>query len=81
MPVMSGGVSVMYSYPNMIGLAPDDMYAVWNAVKDLEFDWIYGGWYFVPVIKNGKYAILTSLQRIINLLTKSTFHPIFQETL
>ena len=81
MPVMSGGVSVMYSYPNFIGLSPDEMHGVWKAVKDLEFDWIYGGWYFVPVIKNGKHAILTSLQRITNTITKSTSHPIFQEQL
>jgi hypothetical protein len=81
MPVPSGGISIMYSYPNLIGLSPDEMYGVWKAVKDLDFDLIYGGWYFVPVIKNGKEAILKSLKLRIRIMMKSEEHPIFSEVL
>jgi hypothetical protein len=80
MPLLNGGVSVMWSYPNFIGLGPDEMLGVWKSIKDLDFDWIYGGWYFVPVIKNGKSAILKSLQQITRIITKSTSHQIFTET-
>jgi hypothetical protein len=79
MPVLNGGVSVMYSYPNFIGLSPDEVYGVWKAVKDIDFDWIYGGWYFVPVIKNGKSIILKSLQQIIKIITKNEEHAMFRE--
>ena len=81
MPVLNGTVSVMWSYPNFIGLGPDDMLSVWKKVKDVDFDWIYGGWYFVPVIKNGKSAILKSLQQITEIMTKSKSHAIFAETI
>ena len=81
MPTPQGGVSIMYSYPNLIGLHPDAMYNVWLAVKDLEFEWIYGGWYTVPVIKKGKQAILKSLQQIIKIITREEKHAIFSESL
>ena len=81
MPLLNGMVSVMWSYPNFIGLGPDDMLSVWKKIKDVDFDWIYGGWYFVPVIKNGKPAILKSLQQITEIMTKSKSHPIFTETI
>jgi len=81
MPTIGGGVSVMYSYPNYIGLSPDEMYNVWNAVKDLDFEYIYGGWYTLPLIKNGKATILKSLQQITKVITKSTSHQIFKETI
>ena len=81
MPTLSGGVSVMWSYPNYIGLGPDEMYGVWKAVKELDFDWIYGGWYYVPVIKDGKKTILNSLQQITKVMIKDdTSHTIFSET-
>jgi len=81
MPVPSGGINVMYSYPNLIGLSPDEMYGVWMAVKDLDFELIYGGWYFVPAIKNGKAAILKSLKQSIKIMTKSEEHSIFSEVI
>lgn len=79
MPLLNGTVSVMWSYPNFIGLGPDAMLSVWKKVKDIDFDWIYGGWYFVPDIKNGKSAILKSLQQITEVMTKSRSHAIFAE--
>lgn len=81
MPVPSGGISVMFSYPNLIGLSPDEMYGVWKAVKDLDFELIYGGWYFVPVIKNGKATILKSLKQSIKIMTKGEEHSIFSEVI
>jgi len=81
MPTIGGGVSVMYSYPNYIGLSPDEMYGVWKAVKNLDFEYIYGGWHTIPVIKDGKSAILKSLQQITRVITKSTSHEIFLETI
>ena len=81
MPTPQGGVSVMYSYPNLIGLHPDQMYGVWKAVKNLDFEWIYGGWYMVPVIKSGKHAILKSLKQIIKIISNSESHAIFSESL
>lgn len=71
----------MYSYPNLIGLSPDEMYGVWMAVKDLDFELIYGGWYFVPAIQNGKAAILKSLKQSIKIMTKSEEHSIFSEVI
>lgn len=79
MSLIGGGISVMWSYPNFIGLPPDDMLEIWKAVKNLDFEWIYGGWYTTPVIKNGKPVILKSLQQITRIMTKSTSHEIFQE--
>lgn len=81
MPLIGGTVSVMWSYPNMIGLGPDDMHSVWRNIKDLDFDWMYGGWYTTPVLKNAKPIILKSLQQITWIMTKSTNHQIFAETL
>ena len=81
MPTPQGGISIMYSYPNLIGLHPDAMYGVWLAVKDLDFEWIYGGWYVVPVIKKGKEAILKSLKQIIKVISGEEKHEIFSEEL
>ena len=71
----------MYSYPNLIALSPDEMYGVWKAVKELDFELIYGGWYFVPVIKDGKNAILRSLKQSIRIMTGGEEHAIFKEVL
>jgi hypothetical protein len=79
MPLIGGGISIMWSYPNYIALSPDEMYGVWSVVKDLEFDYLYGGWYFVPLIKNAKVVILKSLQQIIKKITQDTSHAIFSE--
>jgi hypothetical protein len=79
-PVPSGGISCMYSFPNQIGLSPDEMHGVWKAVKDLNFDEIYGGWYTDPVIHNGKHIILTSLQQITKIILKGQQHPLLTET-
>jgi hypothetical protein len=81
MPLIGGTVSVMWSYPNMIGLGPDDMLSVWRNIKDLDFEWMYGGWYTTPVLKNAKPVILKSLQQITRIMTKNTNHEIFAETL
>jgi hypothetical protein len=81
MPLIGGGVSVMYSYPNYIGLSPDEMYGVWKAAKELDFDWMYGGWYQLPVIKQAKPTILKSLQQITQIITKANTHPIFAESM
>jgi len=78
-PVPSGGISCMYSFPNQIGLSPDEMHGVWKAVKNLDFDEIYGGWYTDPVIKNGKHVILTSLQRITKIILQGSHHPLLSE--
>jgi hypothetical protein len=80
-PVPSGGISCMYSFPNLIGLSPDEMHRVWKAVKNLEFDEIYGGWYTDPVIRGGKAVILKSLQRITQIVLKGGSHPLLKETL
>jgi hypothetical protein len=79
MPLIGGGISIMWSYPNYIALSPDDMYGVWSAIKDLDFEYLYGGWYFVPVIANAKPMILKSLQQIIKITTQATSHAIFSE--
>jgi hypothetical protein len=79
-PVPSGGISCMYSFPNQIGLSPDEMHGVWKAVKSLDFDEIYGGWYTDPVIHNAKSVILTSLQRITKIILNSSQHPLLTET-
>jgi hypothetical protein len=79
-PVPSGGISCMYSFPNQIALSPDEMHGVWKAVKNLDFDVIYGGWYTDPVIHNGKHIILTSLQRITKIILKGQQHPLLTET-
>jgi len=71
----------MYSYPNLIGLPPDEIYKVWKRVQKLDFEWIYGGWYSVAVIKTGKQSILHSLQQIIKVITNSTSHKIFAESI
>ena len=79
MSLIGGGISIMWSYPNYIALSPDEMYGVWNTIKDLDFKYLYGGWYFVPVIANAKATILKSLQQIIKIVTQDTSHAIFSE--
>jgi len=81
MPVLSGGVTVMYSYPNYIALPPDELHNVWKALEPIDFELMYGGWYHVPPIRNAKPVILKSLQRIVQILTQSQSHAIFSETI
>ena len=80
-PVLSGGVSVMYSYPNYIPLPPDEIHNVWKTVKSINFELMYGGWYQMPPVRNAKPTILKSLQQIVHVLTQSRSHAIFSETL
>jgi glyoxylase-like metal-dependent hydrolase (beta-lactamase superfamily II) len=59
-------VSFMYSYPNMIPLAKKDILEIQNAVKDLEYDSIYGA--FGRYIKTGaKAAVEFSVNRYLRI--------------
>ena len=80
MPLIGGTVSIVWSSPNYIGLGPDEMLTVWRTVKNIDFEWLYGGWYTVPVIKDAKPNILKSLPRITKIMTDKREHPIFLET-
>lgn len=39
----------MWSIPNMIPLPPEQVHAMWHAVKDLDFDTSYGGFHGMVV--------------------------------
>lgn len=41
--------SYMWAIPNMIPLPPPKIHAIWNAIKDLEYDTSYGNFYGMTV--------------------------------
>ena len=59
-------VSFMYSYPNMIPLPKKDILEIQNAVKDLEFDVMYGA-FGRNIISNAKEATAYSLKRYLKI--------------
>ena len=61
-------VSFMYSYPNYIPLSEKKVTHIYNALKDIPFDRIYGGWFDRNILINGKEAFEKSVERYIQAI-------------
>ena len=58
-------VSFMRSYPNQIPLPESAVRRIVDAVRPLDFDSIYGGWWGSVVVKDAKAAVAASAERYI----------------
>jgi len=63
--------TLMYSYPNMIPMSPKEMLGIWEALKDVPFDAIHGGWKGKDVLENGKQILLASIKRLLEHMDHS----------
>lgn len=61
-------VSFMHSYPNLIPLPAAKVRKIVEAVEPFGFDWIYGAWWDLNVIGDGKAAVRRSAERYIHAL-------------
>lgn len=61
-------VSFMYSYPNLIPLAPHAVRRIARALVDLDYDDVYGFSWGRNIIGGGKVAILRSVSRYLAAL-------------
>ncbi|KAG5298134.1 metallo-beta-lactamase [Histoplasma ohiense] len=52
----------MWSYPNFIPLPPDDVYGIWKAIVDLDFDDTHGAFWERDTIGQSKKRLLESAQ-------------------
>ncbi|KAK9760374.1 hypothetical protein K7432_015676 [Basidiobolus ranarum] len=58
-------VSFMWSYPNLVPLAPAAINQIWEAVKPLKFDEMYSAWVGDDVFHNAREIVLKSAQRYV----------------
>lgn len=65
-------VSFMYSYPNLIPLPASKVRAIVNAIEPYEFDRIYGAWWDLNVVGDGKATVRRSAERYIRALEEQT---------
>lgn len=56
-------VTFMRSYPNYIPLSPADVQGIVEAVRQFEFDRVYGGWWQNDIKSGGKEAVERSAER------------------
>lgn len=64
------GVSFMYSFPNLIPLNATAVRAIWQAVKPLDFDRLYGGWWGRNIEAGAKAAFEASVRRYIDAISR-----------
>ncbi|ORX80538.1 beta-lactamase-like protein [Basidiobolus meristosporus CBS 931.73] len=58
-------VSFMWSYPNLVPLAPQAIGEIWKAVKPFQFDEMYGAWVSHNLLRNARAIVLKSAQRYV----------------
>jgi hypothetical protein len=63
-----GWVSFMYSYPNLIPLAANEVRRMVAALEPYEFDRVYGAWWGRVVASGGKEAVRRSAERYVRAL-------------
>lgn len=64
-------VSFMHSFPNLIPLPASRVRQVAEAVDDLVFDRIYGGWWEKEILADAKSAVRRSAERYIRAISGS----------
>ncbi|KAK9447999.1 beta-lactamase-like protein [Limtongia smithiae] len=68
----------MYSYPNMVPLTPDAVLHIWNAVKNIDFDVVHGGWDGRDVWTNARAKMLESAKIFVRSMGY-TQHAMLEE--
>jgi len=63
------GVTVMWSFPNHLPLAPQVVEAILAHIEPVCFDRLYGGWWDSVIPSAAKEAVYRSLGRYLELLT------------
>lgn len=63
-------VSFMYSYPNFIPLRASSVQRIVEAVEPFEFDRIYGAFWGMVVIEDGKAVVRRSAERYVRAITE-----------
>ncbi|KAK9693501.1 hypothetical protein K7432_013902 [Basidiobolus ranarum] len=58
-------VSFMWSYPNLVPLAPKAIDQIWQAVKPLKVDELYGAWVGDDIFQKAREIVLKSAQRYV----------------
>ncbi|KAI8874001.1 hypothetical protein GQ42DRAFT_91105, partial [Ramicandelaber brevisporus] len=53
-------VSFMYSFPNYWPLPPSDVRVIWDTVRGLDIESIFGGWVDLEIVGNGRRVIFES---------------------
>lgn len=61
-------VSFMYSFPNLIPLSEKKVIHIYNVLKNLPFDRIYGGWFDRNIQSGGKEAFEKSVKRYLQAI-------------
>jgi glyoxylase-like metal-dependent hydrolase (beta-lactamase superfamily II) len=64
-----GMVSFMYSYPNLIPLAPNAVRSIAEAVKPFAYDRIYGAWWDRVIESNAQAVVAKSVARYISAIS------------
>lgn len=64
----AGFVSFMYSYPNLIPLPADEVERIRQALRPVEFDRLYAGWFGKCVRRDAHVAVEKSADRYIGIL-------------
>ncbi len=64
-------VSFMWSYPNLIPLSAEEMWAVTEKVKSYQFDRLYGGWWGHVISEAAKTAVQSSAERYSRLVERT----------
>jgi glyoxylase-like metal-dependent hydrolase (beta-lactamase superfamily II) len=62
-------VSFMYSYPNLIPLAPSQVRRIAAALEPFEFDTIHGAWWDRVIERDGSAVVRRSADRYVRALT------------
>ncbi|TPX57303.1 hypothetical protein PhCBS80983_g03895 [Powellomyces hirtus] len=57
--------SFMYSYPNYVPLAPKEILGIWNAVREWQFEDVYGAFAGQSVIGDARKKVLWSARRYL----------------
>ncbi|OAA61048.1 metallo-beta-lactamase superfamily protein [Niveomyces insectorum RCEF 264] len=79
-PPNTASFTFMWSYPNMIPLPPSDVYNIWKAIEDLDFEDTHGAFIKRDTRGRSKQRMLESAQLFINFMGYVD-HPIHKVTL
>ncbi|KAJ9138228.1 Metallo-beta-lactamase superfamily protein [Pleurostoma richardsiae] len=67
-PVDTASFTFMWSYPNMIPLPPDEVYGIWKAVADLDFEDTHGAFWTRDTRGRSKERVLESAKLVVRFM-------------
>jgi len=79
-PADTASFTFMWSYPNMIPLPPDEVYGIWKAVADLDFEDTHGAFWTRDTRGESKKRVLDSAKLFIKFMGYHD-HEIHQQTI